>query len=85
LTTDGVYRETKGKLAKFRKMGALAVNMETSALYVVAKYRGVEIASTQLISDLLTEAGWQPAFGDKQVSSSMETLLRTCVEALSKA
>jgi len=39
LTTDGVHRETRGKPAKFRKFGVLAVNMETSALYAVAKHR----------------------------------------------
>jgi uridine phosphorylase len=85
LTTDGVYRETKNKLAKFRKMGVLAVNMETSALYAVAKHRGVEIASALVVSDLLTESGWQPAFGDKQVWNSTEILLRSIVEAISKA
>lgn len=85
LTTDGVYRETRSKMAKFRKMGVLAVNMETSALYAVAKYRGVEIASTHVISDLLTEPGWQPAFGEKQVLSNTETLLRIVVKAVSKA
>jgi len=85
LTTDGVYRETRRKLAKFRKLGVLAVNMETSALYTVAKHRGVEIASAQVISDLLTESGWQPSFGEKQVLSSVETLLRVIVEAVSKA
>jgi uridine phosphorylase len=85
LTTDGVYRETRGKLARFREMGVLAVNMETSALYAVAKHRGVEIASAQVISDLLTDSGWQPAFVEKQVLSNTETLLRAVVEAVSKA
>ncbi len=85
LTTDGVYRETKGKLAKFRKMGVLAINMETSALYAVAKYRGVEIISALVISDLLTESGWQPAFTEKQVWNNLKTLLRLAVKAVSKA
>ncbi len=57
VTTDGVYQETGSKIAKFRKMGVLAVNVETSAIYAVANYRGVEMASTHVISDLLTESG----------------------------
>ena len=85
LTTDGVYRETKSKLAKIRRRGVLAINMETSALYAVAKHRGVEIASAQIISDQLTESGWYPAFSDQQVLDNMETLLRLVVTALSKA
>lgn len=85
LTTDGVYRETKSKLAKFRKIGVLAINMETSALYAVAKNKGVDLASALVISDLLTESGWQAAFGDKQVWNSTEILLRLIVETISKA
>ncbi len=85
VTTDGVYRETKRKLATFRQMGALAINMETSALYAVAKHRSVEIASALVLSDLLTDSGWQPAFGDPRVLSSMQTLLRLVVQAISKA
>jgi purine-nucleoside phosphorylase len=85
LTTDGVYRETKSKLAKIQRRGVLAINMETSALYAVAKHRGVEIASAQIISDQLTESGWYPAFSDQQVLDNMETLPRLVVTALSKA
>jgi len=85
LTTDGVYRETRSKLAKFRKIGVLAINMETSALYAVAKHRGVETASAHVISDILNEFGWQPAFSKKQVLSNTEILLKMVAEALSKA
>ncbi len=85
LTTDGVYRETRGKLKKFRRMGILAVNMETSALYAVAKYRDVEIASAFIISDLLTNSGWQPAFTEQKVLNNIGLLLRVTVQAISKA
>ncbi|MFQ6095031.1 MAG: nucleoside phosphorylase [Candidatus Bathyarchaeia archaeon] len=83
-TTDGAYRETRSKLLKFRKQGALAVNMETSALFAVAKYRDVEIASVQVISDVLSEEGWQPAFRDEKVSSGLRVLLDVVVEALAE-
>jgi uridine phosphorylase len=85
LTTDGVYRETRSKLDRFRKAGVLAIDMETSALYAVARHRHIEIASALVISDLLTDTGWQPAFGDRRVLRSAETLLRLSVEAASKA
>ena len=84
LTTDGIYRETRGKLAKFRDTGVLAIDMETSALYAVAKHRDVKIASALVISDLLTESGWRPAFRDRRVSSSTKTLMQLAVEAASK-
>lgn len=84
-TTDGVYRETKSKLVKFRSQGALAVNMETSALFAVAKCHNIEIASAQVISDILSEEGWQPAFKNKKVSESLRTLLITVIEVLAAA
>lgn len=84
-TTDGVYRETRGKFLKFCDQGALAVNMETSALFAVAKYRNVEIASAQVISDVLTTKGWLFAFRDEEVMSELQILLEVAVKALAKA
>ncbi|MCW3986176.1 MAG: hypothetical protein NWE91_07210 [Candidatus Bathyarchaeota archaeon] len=84
MTTVGVYRETRSKLAKFRKIEVLAINMETSALCAVAKHRGVETASAHVISDILNASGWQPAFNKKQVLSNTETLLKMVAETLSK-
>ncbi len=84
-TTDGAYRETKSKLLKFRSQGALAVNMETSALFAVAKYRNIGIASAQVISDVLSEEGWQPDFRHEKVSGSLRTLLNMVIKALAEA
>ena len=83
-TTDGVYRETRGKFLKFSGRGVLAVNMETSALFAVAKYRNVEIASAQVISDVLSMEGWFPAFRHQTVSSSLKRLLASTAKALAK-
>lgn len=83
-TTDGVYRETKSKISRFRGQGVMAVNMETSALFAVAKYRNVEIASAQVISDVLSEEGWQPAFRHERVSGSLQKLFDVVIEALAQ-
>lgn len=83
-STDGVYRETRGKLRKFRDSGILAVNMETSAVFALAKYRNVEVVSAQVISDVLTESGWLQAFHDQSVRQSMETVLKAAVNTLSE-
>jgi len=84
-STDGVYRETRSKFRKFRDNGVLAVNMETSAIFAVAKYRNVHAASAQVISDILTENGWLQAFGQKSVRESAESLLKIVLETLSKS
>ena len=77
-TTDGVYRETRGKLRKYKSGGVVVVNMETSAIFAVAKYRKVEAASPQIISDILTEKGWLQASQRRKIETFwFVELLRT--------
>lgn len=84
-STDGVYRETRNKFFKFRDGGVLAANMETSAIFAVAKYRNVEAASAQVVSDVLSETGWLQAFGHEQVRENARILVKAVLEALSEA
>lgn len=81
-TTDGPYRETRRKVAAFRARGAAGVNMESSALFAVAEYRGVQIASAQVISDTVTEDRSRPAFHRETVRRSVETATRAASKAL---
>lgn len=82
-STDGVYRETRGKFRRFRDRGILAVNMETSAVFALARFRGVEAASAQVISDILTEMGWVQAFEHKLVQENTNTLVKAALTVLS--
>jgi nucleoside phosphorylase len=59
--------------------------METSAIFAVAKYRNVEVASAQVISDILTEDGWLQAFGHQSVRENTQVLLKAVLEVLSKS
>ncbi len=61
-TTDGIFRETPGKVKRFREMGALAVEMETSALFTAARFRGVAAAAVLVVSDDLSTLKWRPGF-----------------------
>jgi len=83
-STDGAYRETLRKLRKFRDSGVLAVDMETSAVFAVAHYRGVKAASAQVVSDVLTESKWMLAFGHQTVRESEEVLLKAVLRAISE-
>jgi len=51
VSTDAVYRQTFFKEALWRKQGAVGVDMETSALFSVGKYRNVRVASILMASD----------------------------------
>jgi len=84
-STDGAYRETRGKFRRFRNGGVLAVDMETSAIFAVAKYRNVKVASAQVISDVLTEDGWLQAFEHQSVRESTVILLESVLEVLSRS
>ncbi len=61
-TTDAVYRETRAKVARYQKAGVLGVDMETAALFTVARYRQVAVAGVLVVSDELTPTAWQPGF-----------------------
>ncbi|MEX1253010.1 MAG: nucleoside phosphorylase [Dehalococcoidia bacterium] len=62
-TTDAPYREHKTKIDAYREAGVLSVDMEVSALYVLAQHRGVACASVLAISDELYEP-WRIGFTD---------------------
>jgi uridine phosphorylase len=83
-STDAVYRETRGKFRSFRDAGALAVDMETSAVFALARYRGVEAASVQVISDVLSETGWLQAWRQESVRQQTQALLTAVLQVLSE-
>jgi uridine phosphorylase len=81
-TTDAPYRETRKKLLVFTKRGALGVNMESSALFAVGKYRHIEVASLQVVSDLLGASSWRPSFHEKKVAERSIFAAAVALEAL---
>ena len=81
-TTDAIFRETPEKIKHFRSQGALAVDMETSALFTVAEYRGVELGGILVVSDELSTLNWVPGFKTEAFSSgrtqAYEVIRRLC-------
>jgi purine-nucleoside phosphorylase len=63
----------------------MAVNMETSAVFALAKYRKFEAASAQVISDVLTENGWLQAFEEQPVRQSRHALIEAALDALAQS
>jgi uridine phosphorylase len=57
-TTDGVYRETPGRVRRRRDEGCLVVEMEAAALYAVARFRQVPLVSLLYAGDSLAEDEW---------------------------
>jgi len=52
-TTDGFYREMTQDIARHMNAGILGIDMETSAMYRVAKHRGVNSCNILVVSDEL--------------------------------
>lgn len=63
-TTDAPYRETAVELRHFRSRGVLTVDMEASALFVFGRVRRCRTAAAFVVSDVLSEDGWEPKFHD---------------------
>jgi len=59
-TTDAIYRETSGKVAKYREQGVLGVEMELSALFAFGLATGVQVGAILVVSDELAEGQWRP-------------------------
>ena len=65
-TTDAAFRETREQVKSFQQKGAIAVDMETSALFAVAAFRRVDIGAVLVVSDSLAGERWQPGFKTPQ-------------------
>jgi nucleoside phosphorylase len=63
-TTDAPFRETREKVLAYRRRGALAVEMECSALFTIGAFRTVEVVALLVVSDDLSACTWTPGFKD---------------------
>ena len=59
-TTDAFYRETRGKIARRKEMGAICVEMECSAMQAMCDFRGVEFFQFLYAGDNLDHSSWDP-------------------------
>jgi len=80
-TTDAIYRETREKVAWFREKGARAVEMECSALFAAAAYRGARAAALLVVSDSLAaqDGDWDPGFSKKKFKTMRKAACRQAV------
>lgn len=81
-TTDAPYRETPGKIRRYSGMGALAVDMECTALMSVARRRRRSFGSVLVITDEVRPSGWNPAFRGKKVGRSRRAVCEAAAGCL---
>jgi purine-nucleoside phosphorylase len=61
-TTDAIFRETVEKVKHYQAKGALAVEMELSAIFTVARFREMAAGGILVVSDELSDYRWHPGF-----------------------
>jgi uridine phosphorylase len=72
-TTDAPYRETQDKVRDYQNRGALAVDMECSALFTVGTFRSAAVAALLVVSDELSSLTWRAGFKDPRFTHGRET------------
>jgi uridine phosphorylase len=82
-TTDAPYRELHSTIERYRRRGVVGVDMETSAMYALGRFRQVAVCNLLVVSDELWEA-WRPAFRTPELKAAtaqaQEVILNTVVD-----
>ena len=81
-TTDAPYRETEAKVREYGSQGILAVEMEMSALFTVARFRGVALAGLLVVSDELSNLTWRHGLRDNRFRRNRHKAVRAALDAL---
>ncbi|TAK63160.1 MAG: purine-nucleoside phosphorylase, partial [Dehalococcoidia bacterium] len=76
-----VYREHREKIARYRADGVLAVDMELSALYTLARFRGIACGAVLAISDELHGDAWDIGFADARFVAAMTQAASVALDA----
>ena len=74
-STDAIFRETPGRLEEYRRRGAVAVDMELSAVLAAAGALSLEAGALLLVSDNVSGNRWQPGFATERFRSAR---MRAC-------
>jgi uridine phosphorylase len=82
-TTDGLFRETRAKVARRREEGCLTVEMEASALLAVAAFRGATVGQLLYCADDLSAEEWDHRDWDRQ-GDVRRRLFDLCLAAVTR-
>jgi uridine phosphorylase len=85
-TTDAPYKETIDKIEEYSNQGVNGVDMETSAMYTIGRYRSVDVCNLLVVSDELWQE-WKPMFGTpilKNAIRKAEQIVLKSLEIITK-
>lgn len=82
-STDAVYREMRSQVEALQQQGVLGVDMETSALFTIARHHRIKAACLHRISDSMATFQWQHHFHSQPyLHASKELTLKILLECI---
>jgi uridine phosphorylase/GNAT superfamily N-acetyltransferase len=81
-TLDAIFRETVDKVQRYAERGAVAVEMECTALMSIAAHRKVDFAAILVITDELFSGTWEHDFGGERVQRARLAASRAIAKTL---
>ncbi len=83
-TTDAPYRETQDEVVQYQAEGIQVVEMEISALFSLAKVRGVQASAVVVAADKLANLKWEMPSDMKRINGSFEIAYRAAIQTLNE-
>jgi uridine phosphorylase len=80
-TTDAPFRELCAKIDAYRQQGILGVDMETSAMYALGRFRNVPVCNLLVVSDEVWR-DWRTAFRTPELRAATDGAQRVVLRAL---
>ena len=80
-TTDAFFRETPAKVIRRREQGCITVEMEASAMFAAAAFRGVVYGQLLYAGDDVSASEWDHRDWEKQ-QSARDRLLDLALDAV---
>jgi uridine phosphorylase len=73
-TCDALYRETEGKISRYRDRGILGVEMEVASFYAVCRHKGIKGIAFLVVSDAFRDGFWKSGFHTKPFKEGVKHL-----------
>jgi uridine phosphorylase len=80
-TTDAPYRELCSTIELYKARGIMGVDMETSAMYALGQFRGVQVCNLLVVSDEVW-GEWKPAYRTTELREATDCARRVIIRAL---
>lgn len=75
-STDAIFRETAEKVKYYQERGALAVEMEVSALFAAGRFHNIAVGGILAVSDSVAGYTWRQGFKDPRFQTTRQTINR---------